>query len=106
MPQERYWNTKRLCDLAACLRKIATEEDGKLAIRGVKGLGAQVASTYWNEYDDGVQLIHIMKALSGLSAAGVLDNSQAKVRGKQPVRYVLSDPDETRKIIETHGPVY
>lgn len=106
MPRVRYWNTERLCNLAACLRKIATEEDGKLAIRGTKGLGVQVATTYWKEYDSDVQLIHIMKALAGLGAAGVLDSRQAKVRGVEPVRYILSDPDETKRLIESHGPVY
>src|SRR5687768_17781888 len=93
--QKRYWDTERLCNLAACLRAIATPtDDGRLAIRGTQGLGRMVAPKYWSQHDEDAQLAHIMKALSGLSAAGVLDTSGAKVHGQAPIRYIHPDRSE------------
>ena len=103
MPRQRYWNVERLCNLAACLREIS---DDQSAIVGDEGLTRRVCRIYWKKYDETPQFAQIMRALSHLGSAGVIDTSQAKIRGATPVRQINPSPSKTRALIIKAGSMY
>lgn len=98
----RYWTVQWLCDLTQCLRDTATKtDDGKLALAGEEGMTKRVCQLYWKRHDTTPQYYFIMKAISTLVAAGVINVVQPK--GKAALRYIEPDSDKTQELLKKYA---